>query len=188
MWRGFRSAILSLRYGSTSIPRRHQPKARPLEALGHNMIVFDVSDPAVALRRLQDAGGIQVAAPSPMDGGQIAFGRDPDGNLIGFFRPGSDDSPSSTHGLVYRAGIAAKTSFGLIDMRCSADVRSHRKSSLCEGRGYWRGRAADFAISEPRASPDCHASSRRGPKRQSPHTPIPNPASHAKGVPAEICT
>lgn len=76
-------------------------KPRPLEALGHNMIVFDVSDPAVALRRLQDAGGIQVAAPSPMDGGQIAFGRDPDGNLIGFFRPGSDSSPFSTHGLVY---------------------------------------------------------------------------------------
>lgn len=76
-------------------------EVRPLEALGHNMIVFDVSDPAVALQRLQDAGGLRVAAPSPMDGGQIAFGRDPDGNLIGFFRPGSDASPFSTHGLEY---------------------------------------------------------------------------------------
>ena len=76
-------------------------EARPLEARGHNMIVFDVSDPALALRRLQDAGGIHVAAPSPMDEGHIAFGRDPDGNLIGFFRPGSDSSPFSTHGLVY---------------------------------------------------------------------------------------
>lgn len=74
---------------------------RPLEALGHNMIVFEASDPAVALRNLRDAGGVQVAAPSPVDGGQIAFGRDPDGNLIGFFRPGSEDSPFSTHGLVY---------------------------------------------------------------------------------------
>jgi catechol 2,3-dioxygenase-like lactoylglutathione lyase family enzyme len=76
-------------------------EVRPLEALGHNMIVFDVSDPAVALQKLQDAGGLRVAAPSAMDGGQIAFGRDPDGNLIGFFRPGSDASPFSTRGLVY---------------------------------------------------------------------------------------
>ena len=76
-------------------------EARPLEALGHNMIVFDVSDPAVALNRLEDAGGLRVAAPSAMDGGQIAFGRDPDGTLIGFFRPGSDGSAFSTHGLVY---------------------------------------------------------------------------------------
>ena len=74
---------------------------RPLEALGHNMIVFDVSDPAAALRRLQEAGGVTVAAPSPMDGGHIAFGRDPDGNLIGFFRPGTSASPFSTLGLVY---------------------------------------------------------------------------------------
>ncbi len=76
-------------------------EARPLEALGHNMVVFDVSDPALALKRLEEAGGLRVAAPSPMDGGQIAFGRDPDGNLIGFFRPGSDSSPFSTQGLVY---------------------------------------------------------------------------------------
>lgn len=76
-------------------------EARPLEALGHNMIVFHVSDPAVALQSLEAAGGLRVTAPSVMDGGQIAFGRDPDGNLIGFFRPGSDASPFSTRGLVY---------------------------------------------------------------------------------------
>lgn len=80
------------------IPAR---EARPLEALGHNMIVFDVSDPAAALKSLEDAGGFRVAGPSAMDGGQIALGRDPDGNLIGFFRPGSDASPFSTRGLVY---------------------------------------------------------------------------------------
>lgn len=74
---------------------------RPLEALGHNMIVFDVTDPAAALQRLQDAGGARVSAPSRMDGGEIAFGRDPDGNLLGFFRPGSDSSAFSTRGLVY---------------------------------------------------------------------------------------
>lgn len=76
-------------------------EARPLEALGHNMIVFEVSAPAAALQRLQDAGGVSVAAPSPMDGGEIAFGRDPDGNLLGFFRPGHGGSSFSTGGLVY---------------------------------------------------------------------------------------
>ena len=74
---------------------------RPLEALGHNMIVFDVTDPVVALQRLESAGGAQVAGPSPMDGGKIAFGRDPDGNLVGFFSPGSDASSFSTRGLTY---------------------------------------------------------------------------------------
>lgn len=72
---------------------------RPLEALGHNMIVFDVSDPAAAQRRLERAGGSRVSRPSPMDGGEIAFGRDPDGNLIGLFRPPSETSALSTAGL-----------------------------------------------------------------------------------------
>jgi len=80
---------------------RPSTEPRPLEALGHNMIVFDVSDPAAALQRLQAGGGARVSGPSQMDGGEIAFGRDPDGNLLGFFRPGSDSSPFSTRGLVY---------------------------------------------------------------------------------------
>lgn len=74
---------------------------RPLEALGHNMIVFDVTDPAAALDRLESAGGARVSKPSAMDGGEIAFGRDPDGNLLGFFRPGPGESAFSTRGLVY---------------------------------------------------------------------------------------
>lgn len=43
-------------------------------------------------------------------------------------------------------------------------------------------------ISEPSASPDCHASSIRGPRHQSPHAPIPSSSSQAKGVLAETCT
>lgn len=74
---------------------------RPLEAYGHNMIVFDTTDPATALNQLEQAGGTRIAEPSPMDGGTIAFGRDLDSNLIGFFRPGSGDSPFATRGLVY---------------------------------------------------------------------------------------
>lgn len=74
---------------------------RPLEAYGHNMIVFDTAEPAAALARVEVHGGQRVATPAPMDDGQVAFGRDPDGNLIGFFRPGSETSPFSTLGLVY---------------------------------------------------------------------------------------
>jgi catechol 2,3-dioxygenase-like lactoylglutathione lyase family enzyme len=57
---------------------------RPLEALGYNMIVLDVSDVDAAAKRLLAAGGtMETRSPFPMDGGRIAFGRDPDGNLIG---------------------------------------------------------------------------------------------------------
>jgi catechol 2,3-dioxygenase-like lactoylglutathione lyase family enzyme len=74
---------------------------RPLEALGHAMIVFDVTDAAAALKRLQGAGGEAITGPLPMDDGQVAFGRDPDGNLLGFFQPGSESSVFLTRGLVY---------------------------------------------------------------------------------------
>jgi len=58
-------------------------KPRPIDALGYNMIVFGVSDMEAARKRLIDAGGSVVSEPEAMDGGQIMFGRDPDGNLIG---------------------------------------------------------------------------------------------------------
>jgi catechol 2,3-dioxygenase-like lactoylglutathione lyase family enzyme len=74
---------------------------RPLEAYGHNMIVFDVTDAAAAMQAAQAAGGVRLTGPSKMDGGTIAFARDPDGNLIGFFEPGSAASPFSTQGLAY---------------------------------------------------------------------------------------
>jgi len=83
-------------------PQPVKPVApRPLEALGHTMIMFDVTDPAAALARLQAAGGEALSGPQPMDDGEVAFGRDPDGNLLGFFRPASDSSVFLTRGLVY---------------------------------------------------------------------------------------
>lgn len=66
-----------------SHPTKLPKKARPLDAPGYNMIVFDVSDIADAKRRLLAAGGSVVTKTGPMDGGEILFGRDPDGNLIG---------------------------------------------------------------------------------------------------------
>ena len=66
-----------------SHPTKDLAKPRPLDALGYNMIVFDVSDMKAARKRLVDAGGTVVTEAGPMDGGQIMFGRDPDGNLLG---------------------------------------------------------------------------------------------------------
>ena len=66
-----------------SHPEEPLAKPRPIDAHGYNMIVFNVSDMDAARKRLEDAGGTVVTEPGPMDGGQIMFGRDPDGNLIG---------------------------------------------------------------------------------------------------------
>ena len=66
-----------------SHPTKDLTKPRPLDAFGYNMIVFDVSDIKAARKRLVDAGGTVVTEAGPMDGGQIMFGRDPDGNLLG---------------------------------------------------------------------------------------------------------
>jgi len=59
---------------------------RPVAALGYNMVVYDVVDAAAALGALAAAGGrpVSAAAPGGALGGRIAFGRDPDGVLIGF--------------------------------------------------------------------------------------------------------
>lgn len=66
-----------------SHPTKLPAKPRPVDAPGYNMIVFDVADIASARKRLVDAGGTIVSKVGTLDGGQILFGRDPDGNLIG---------------------------------------------------------------------------------------------------------
>lgn len=57
---------------------------RPLDALGYNMIVFDVAGLDAAREKLIAAGGEVISDVEAMDGGEIFFGRDPDGNLLGF--------------------------------------------------------------------------------------------------------
>ncbi len=66
-----------------SHPTEDRETPRPVDANGYNMIVFDVTDIAAARELLVFAGGKVETEPVPMDGGQIMFGRDPDGNLIG---------------------------------------------------------------------------------------------------------
>jgi len=66
-----------------SHPTEVPAEPRPLDALGYNMIVFDVKDINKARSLFEKAGGKIVSDIVPMLGGNIVFGRDPDGNLIG---------------------------------------------------------------------------------------------------------
>ena len=68
----------------TSHPTTLPESPRPVDATGYNMIVFDVTDLAAAKERLIAAGGSVVLEGKPMDDADILFGRDPDGNLLGF--------------------------------------------------------------------------------------------------------
>ena len=67
-----------------SHPTERPANPRPLNAPGYNMIVFEVADLQAARESLLAAGGTTVTDVAPMDGGSIFFGRDPDGNLLGF--------------------------------------------------------------------------------------------------------
>jgi catechol 2,3-dioxygenase-like lactoylglutathione lyase family enzyme len=66
-----------------SHPPEVPAEPRPLNALGYNMIVFDVKDIDKARTLFELAGGKIVGDIEPILGGNIIFGRDPDGNLIG---------------------------------------------------------------------------------------------------------
>ncbi|BFM18495.1 hypothetical protein R50073_46780 [Maricurvus nonylphenolicus] len=82
-----------------SHPTETPAAPRPLEALGYNMVVFDVANLNAARERLLAAGGELVLESKPMDGGEILFGRDPDGNLLGFQKI-ADDAPFSSQNFV----------------------------------------------------------------------------------------
>lgn len=70
-----------IQYVSHSTELPEQP--RPLDAVGYNMIMFDVSDLKTARDMFVAAGGTVVLEKN-MDGVMTLFGRDPDGNLLGF--------------------------------------------------------------------------------------------------------
>lgn len=78
-----------------SHPSERTVSPRPIEAHGYNMIVFDVDDISAAREILLAAGGVIVSEPSSMDGGKVFFGRDPDGNLLGFQAVPTDSKLSS---------------------------------------------------------------------------------------------
>ena len=66
-----------------SHPTEVSASPRPVDAIGYNMIVFDVDDLDKAAARLVEAGGTIETEAEEMDGGRIIFGRDPDGNILG---------------------------------------------------------------------------------------------------------
>ena len=68
---------------------------RPVDAAGYNMIVFDVADLEAATAKFIEAGGTIETEPEAMDGGQIVFGRDPDGNILGLQQAPQDAVVSS---------------------------------------------------------------------------------------------
>ncbi|MBU3004519.1 VOC family protein [Paraglaciecola arctica] len=57
---------------------------KPVDATGYNMIVFDVTDVDAAKQLFSDAGGKLVTDIQQFNDGLGFFGRDPDGNLLGF--------------------------------------------------------------------------------------------------------
>lgn len=80
-------------------PKPSPPAARrPFTAYGYNVIVLDVSDVDAAVRLAAEAGGSVVTKSASMDGGHIAFVRDPEGNLIGL-QKSAKGSPFSTASL-----------------------------------------------------------------------------------------
>lgn len=80
-------------YLSHPVEKPEIPK--PVDALGYNMIVFDVTDLEAAREKFIEAGGTIVSEPEALDSGQILFGRDPDGNLLGMQVVAPDATVSS---------------------------------------------------------------------------------------------
>ncbi|MEM1112104.1 MAG: VOC family protein [Pseudomonadota bacterium] len=78
-----------------SHPAKTPSAPRPVNARGYSMIVFDVADLDSARASLLAAGGTVASDVAPMNGGEIFFGRDPDGNLLGFQAAPSDAVVSS---------------------------------------------------------------------------------------------
>ncbi len=66
---------------------------RPFDALGTNLIMFEVDDLERAKALLLSAGGAQLKS-GMMDGAPVLLGRDPDGNLLGFQRLSVNDELS----------------------------------------------------------------------------------------------
>ena len=67
-----------------SHPTQRPAEPRPLDALGYNMVMFDVADLNAAKALVREAGGTIATDTIAMDDGQAFFARDPDGNLLGF--------------------------------------------------------------------------------------------------------
>ncbi len=66
-----------------SHPPQELTGARPIQAHGYNMIMLDVTDADAVSSLVVAAGGTIVSEKEMLDGGEVIFARDPDGNLLG---------------------------------------------------------------------------------------------------------
>lgn len=78
-----------------SHPPEDPADPRPLDAVGYNMVVFEVNDIDAVKQRVLDAGGALVSKQRATEQGKVLFARDLDQNLIGFLQT-EPDSPYST--------------------------------------------------------------------------------------------
>lgn len=70
----------------TSHPTKRPAAVRPVNALGYNVIVFDMNDVEAVRKKFIDAGGQIQTDIGAIDDGTGFYGRDPDGNLLGFVK------------------------------------------------------------------------------------------------------
>lgn len=75
----------------TSLPET----LRPVNALGYNMIIFDVNNVEAIREKFEAAGGTLETDIMPIDDGAGFYGRDPDGNILGFVKSPSTSAYSS---------------------------------------------------------------------------------------------
>lgn len=75
----------------TDVPK----EPRPIDALGYNLVMFDVTDLNAVRERLLAAGGTVVSEGRELDGVPVLLARDLDGNLLGFQKL-PDESPLSS--------------------------------------------------------------------------------------------
>ncbi len=69
-------------YSEPATPLSRAP--RMLDEIGYNSLTFEVRDLAGTIARLENEGMVFATAPFDLGGWQIAYARDPEGNLVAF--------------------------------------------------------------------------------------------------------
>ena len=67
-----------------SHPTPENVPVKPADALGYNVIMFEVSDIAAVASVLEELGATITQKPTNISDGQVMYARDPDNNLLGF--------------------------------------------------------------------------------------------------------
>jgi len=95
-WFQIRNLELEIIQYTNPVPKTNTSQ-RPMDATGYNMIVFNVTNLALAKEKLLAAGGTIELENKTMEGAQVLLGRDLDGNLLGFQALSKDSPYSAKH-------------------------------------------------------------------------------------------